>query len=61
MIENNRAAQHCFERIYTLDSFNISALHYLEVINAYDAPDMALDCTNRLTALPFNGKQRKYQ
>jgi tetratricopeptide (TPR) repeat protein len=51
MLENNKAAQHCYQHIFELDSLNISALHYLEVLHAREDPDMALDFTHRLIDL----------
>ena len=51
MADNTRSAQTCYQRIFELDTANVSALHYLEILHAHDDPDIALDFTNRLTAL----------
>jgi len=51
MMENSKAAQRCYQRIFDLDSTNVSALHYLEVLHVHEDPDLALDFTTRLTVL----------
>jgi tetratricopeptide (TPR) repeat protein len=51
MTENNKAAKSCYQRMFTLDSMNVSALHYLEVLYAHEDADIALDFTTRLTVI----------
>jgi len=51
MTDNARAAENCYERIFDLDSNNISAIHYLEVLNSHEDPEKALGFATRLADL----------
>src|SRR5262249_19126539 len=54
MSDHPGQAESCYQRIFKLDINNVSALHYLEILNHQEDPGSALDYSTRLTVLQPN-------